>query len=118
MKDTIFKEEVEKAIKADIERKDYHLPESPAEALAEGFRDGIEWALAYLSIIPFDEAVELIRQRTPKEPTCRVCGCTEDHACYAPGHGSCWWADEEKTICSHCADDAIFKLTTHECCEK
>lgn len=113
MNDTVFKKEVEKAIKVNIERKDYFLPESPAEALAEGFRDGVEWTLTYLSIIPFDEAVELIRQRTPKEPTCRVCGCDEYHACCAPGHGCCWWADVERTICSHCENDEIFKLTTH-----
>lgn len=113
MENIDFDKEVEKAIKVHIERKDYYIPAIIAESMAECFRDGIEWVLTYLSVMPFDEAIELIRQRTPKEATCRVCGCTEDHACYAPGHGSCWWADEEKTICSHCYDDEIFKLTTH-----
>lgn len=28
--------------------------------------------------------------------TCRVCGCTDDHAC----PGGCWWIDED--LCSEC----------------
>lgn len=35
---------------------------------------------------------------------CKVCGCTEDHACYDADYGSCWWVDETETLCSHCAD--------------
>lgn len=38
---------------------------------------------------------------------CRVCGCTEEDPCYHPDYGTCWWADEEKTLCSHCADKSI-----------
>lgn len=38
---------------------------------------------------------------------CRVCGCTENDPCYHPDHGTCWWDDEEHTICSHCADPHI-----------
>lgn len=29
--------------------------------------------------------------------TCRVCGCTDDHAC----EGGCWWVDRD--LCSSCA---------------
>lgn len=29
---------------------------------------------------------------------CRVCGCTEDHAC----EGGCSWADEAQTLCTSC----------------
>jgi Holliday junction resolvasome RuvABC endonuclease subunit len=35
----------------------------------------------------------------PVVPTCRACGCTEDHAC----RGGCAWADEGKTICTRCS---------------
>ena len=34
---------------------------------------------------------------------CSICGCTEDNACSNPRHGNCWWTDETRTICSHCA---------------
>lgn len=34
----------------------------------------------------------------PKPGTCRVCSCTEDHAC----EGGCSWADKTKTICTRC----------------
>jgi len=33
---------------------------------------------------------------------CRYCGCTENAACYNPDNGSCWWVNDEQTICSHC----------------
>lgn len=41
---------------------------------------------------------------TITEPThgvCRVCGCTDDHAC----PGGCSWADDEHTLCSRCAEN-------------
>ena len=38
-----------------------------------------------------------------KRGTCRVCGCTESHACTNPTHGNCWWVDASETLCSHCA---------------
>ena len=38
-----------------------------------------------------------------KRGTCRVCGCTEGHACTNPTHGNCWWVDASETLCSHCA---------------
>lgn len=34
---------------------------------------------------------------------CRICGCTEDHACTNPEHGNCWWVDDSHELCSHCA---------------
>ena len=46
---------------------------------------------------------------------CRVCGCTEHDPCYSPGAGLCSWADNGKTLCSHCADETILNnpLTVH-----
>ena len=38
---------------------------------------------------------------------CRICGCTENDPCLNPGVGTCWWADEEHTLCSHCANPDI-----------
>ena len=38
---------------------------------------------------------------------CRICGCTFSNPCYHPVHGYCWWADDARTICSHCADPEI-----------
>lgn len=32
-------------------------------------------------------------------PTCRVCGCTDDHAC----EGGCWWVEPD--LCSACAEE-------------
>ena len=40
----------------------------------------------------------------PVSGVCRVCGCTEDNPCYHPEHGYCYWVDEERTLCSHCAE--------------
>lgn len=31
---------------------------------------------------------------------CRLCGCDDDHACFAPEFGACSWVAEE--LCSHC----------------
>jgi hypothetical protein len=33
-----------------------------------------------------------------REPTCRICGCTEFRACPE----GCYWADEDMTLCSEC----------------
>lgn len=33
------------------------------------------------------------------ERECRVCGCTDRHAC----EGGCWWVEED--LCSACAGD-------------
>lgn len=48
----------------------------------------------------------IINQR---KGVCRVCGCTMDDPCYHPEHGFCWWVDDDHTLCSHCADEAIAK---------
>lgn len=40
----------------------------------------------------------------PVPGVCRVCGCTDDNACFHPKHGSCHWVDDDHTLCSHCAD--------------
>jgi hypothetical protein len=36
---------------------------------------------------------------------CRECGCTQFDPCNHPDYGACWWADESKTLCSHCANE-------------
>lgn len=33
---------------------------------------------------------------------CKICGCTDDNACYHPDCGPCCWADDNHDICSHC----------------
>ena len=39
------------------------------------------------------------------ERQCRVCHCTQDHACVDPVHGPCWWLEAD--LCSHCGEPAI-----------
>jgi hypothetical protein len=37
----------------------------------------------------------------PKKGTCRICGCTDERACYLPGeNGTCSWVDGTKTLCN------------------
>lgn len=36
-----------------------------------------------------------------KPGTCRVCLCTQNHACPDPETGTCWWVQED--LCSACA---------------
>lgn len=36
---------------------------------------------------------------------CRVCGCSDDSACYSEEMGFCWWI--EKDLCSHCDAETI-----------
>ena len=40
---------------------------------------------------------------------------SEKAPCYHPDYGTCWWADEEHTLCSHCAEKRIAEdpLTAH-----
>lgn len=42
-----------------------------------------------------------------KRGICRVCGCTDNNACFNPYHGYCGWSDESHTLCTHCADKEI-----------
>lgn len=37
-----------------------------------------------------------------KENKCRVCGCTDSHACQP---NICWWHDMDQTVCSNCVND-------------
>ena len=41
--------------------------------------------------------IEHLSEPEQKIRACRVCGCTDDHAC----EGGCWWI--EKDLCSKCA---------------
>ena len=43
----------------------------------------------------------------PQRGVCRICGCTEENGCYHPLHGPCFWVDDSRTLCSHCADEDI-----------
>jgi hypothetical protein len=42
------------------------------------------------------------------EPSCRVCGCTDNEAC----EGGCWWVSEE--LCSECEEAEISASVAHE----
>ena len=33
---------------------------------------------------------------------CKICGCTDSHACNSPIFGNCWWVDDSHELCSHC----------------
>lgn len=35
---------------------------------------------------------------------CRICGCSDERACYHPDFGECWWIDETHELCSHCVE--------------
>ncbi len=55
------------------------------------------YALEYLKVqddLKFDEEPIFDPQ------ACRVCGCTEDRACFDVKHGPCWWVEVD--LCSHC----------------
>jgi hypothetical protein len=36
---------------------------------------------------------------------CRICGCTDEHACLDDEVGPCWWLEPD--LCSHCGEPAI-----------
>lgn len=40
------------------------------------------------------------------ERACRLCGCTQDHACYDEERGACAWASAD--VCTHCAGTAKY----------
>lgn len=86
---------------------------------AEAHRLGIEPDPAYLGLYSSRFEEEYAQKLNPEQPffacpecgwysgeladtsdrVCRVCGCTDDHAC----PGGCYWV--EKDLCSVCADD-------------
>ena len=37
--------------------------------------------------------------------TCSICGCTEDNACTDGDGMPCGWANDEKTLCTHCNEN-------------
>lgn len=57
----------------------------------------------------FDRIMERFNADDAGEPenTCEVCGCTDSDCseCLALTGEACHWANEEKTLCSRCADD-------------
>lgn len=57
--------------------------------------------LAYLQQLQPDRVVLL----DDGQRRCRVCHCTQDHACVDPVHGPCWWVEVD--LCSHCGEPAI-----------
>ena len=46
---------------------------------------------------------------------CKICGCDQYNPCFNPEYGTCWWMDDEETLCSHCAIEEIAnsKATEH-----
>lgn len=62
--------------------------------------------LMYLALddyfFDFEELYQAVDKPIPG--VCRICGCTEDNSCEHPDHGTCWWVDDDCTLCSHCAD--------------
>lgn len=58
-------------------------------------------------VFQFSEQVVASPKEIATFGVCRECGCTEDDPCFNPNVGTCWWADDEHTLCSHCADPRI-----------
>ena len=58
-------------------------------------------ALCHLGYGPYCTACELEtvcpKPNKPNEQQCRVCGCTQNHAC----PGGCYWVEPD--LCSQCA---------------
>ena len=46
-----------------------------------------------------DDIVKRLNTNVPPQRTCRVCGCTQGHAC----PGGCFWVEED--LCSQCASE-------------
>lgn len=65
------------------------------DALAGYLETGMKGYLEHMRICAANvaEAIEA--------PHCRVCGCTEDHAC----DGGCYWIEED--LCSSCCDEDV-----------
>ncbi len=36
---------------------------------------------------------------------CRVCGCSDESACFNEDMGFCWWVEDD--LCSHCDPETI-----------
>jgi len=54
-------------------------------------------------LVEYDQgALSIIDEPVFDEVACRVCGCTENRACFHPDHGACWWVEYD--LCSHCAN--------------
>lgn len=50
---------------------------------------------------PGGDRTAAYRLQPAKDGTCRICGCTDEHAC----DGGCWWVLEQSfghTVCSSC----------------
>lgn len=53
--------------------------------------------------MPVDERNDVVTHPSltePAERVCRVCGCSDNDACYHDDYGNCYWV--EKDLCSHC----------------
>ncbi|MBP3037963.1 hypothetical protein J9303_00380 [Bacillaceae bacterium Marseille-Q3522] len=49
-----------------------------------------------------------VREGITLRGVCRICGCTDDHACMTR-FGPCWWVDDDHTLCSACAELQQYK---------
>lgn len=59
------------------------------------------------SVYQFSEKVTTPKKEISTPGICRICGCTENDPCFHPDYNTCWWADDEHTLCSHCAAPEI-----------
>lgn len=62
--------------------------------LTEQQEPELMYKMAMAICTSIDEVVKVVRRISQ---TCRICGCTDDHAC----EGGCWWV--EPGLCSRCA---------------
>lgn len=69
------------------------------------------------SVYQFSESKTASSKKEIVTPgVCRVCGCTDNDPCFHPDYGNCWWHDEERILCSHCADPVIKNSPVTEHC--
>ena len=43
--------------------------------------------------------------KVEQEEACRVCGCTQNDACWDEEEGACYWVEED--LCSACAKSEV-----------
>lgn len=73
--------------------------------------------ISYSAVRGFYSFGEGVHQHALAVPgKCSECGCTDDDPCYNPDYGTCSWANEEHTLCSHCADTIIANDPATEHC--
>lgn len=59
--------------------------------------------------IPLKQTLYIKESKEIESGVCSICGCTIDDPCVHPDYGTCCWANEQKTICSWCAEGVLTK---------